>query len=46
MAVKSFGGQIVVGVAWLSQMADYVVGVQVDAHAKEEDGNAKERLWA
>ena len=43
IAVKSFGGQIVVGVAWLSQMADYVVGVQVDAHAKEEYGYAQDR---
>lgn len=43
IAVKSFGGQIVVGVAWFAQMADYVIGVQVDAHAKEEYGYAQYR---
>lgn len=33
IAVKTLGGQIVVGVAGRAKMANYVVGVKVDAHA-------------
>ena len=40
IAVKSFGGQIVVGVAWFAQMADYVVGVPVDGKSGKEHRNS------